>query len=74
MRTIYFWMISQILVGIWMFISPSIFRYRELMGAATNSMIFGAIVVLLGFGVALYEFYHREEAMHGMEHAKERAS
>jgi len=76
MKTIYFWMTFQILVGIWMFISPFVFRFRELMGASTNSMIFGAVVVLLGFGVALYEFYHKEEVAHvgGMEHAKERAS
>lgn len=76
MKTIYFWMTFQILVGIWMFISPFIFRYREFMGAATNNMIFGAIVVLLGFGVSLYEFYHKEEVAHvpGLEHAKERVS
>ncbi len=76
MRTIYFWMAFQILVGIWMFVSPFIFGFRESMGASTNNMIFGALVVLLGFGVALYEFYHKEEAarISGMEHARERVS
>jgi len=46
------------------------------MEAATNNMIFGAIMVLLGFGIALYEFYHREKVAHlpNMEHAKERVS
>lgn len=68
-------MAFQILVGIWMFISPFVFNFRELMGASTNNMVFGAVVVLLGFGVAFYEFYHKEEVAHvsGMEHAKERS-
>ena len=75
MKTIYFWMTFQILVGIWMFISPFIFGFGDMMGASTNNMIFGAVVVLLGFGVAFYEFYHKEEVAHlpGMEHARERS-
>jgi len=68
-------MTFQILVGIWMFISPFIFGFRDMMGASTNNMIFGAVVVLLGFGVAFYEFYHKEEVapLPGMEHARERS-
>jgi len=73
MRTIYFWMTFQILVGIWLFISPFVFGFRDIMGAATNNMVLGAVTVLLGFGVSFYEYYHREEALHGMEYAKERA-
>jgi hypothetical protein len=69
-------MTFQILVGIWMFFSPFIFRYTEFMGATTNNMIFGAIVALLGFGVSLYEFYHKEDVarVRSMEQAKERLS
>jgi archaellum biogenesis protein FlaJ (TadC family) len=72
----YSWMIFQMLVGIWMFISPFIFGYGETY-LATNNMIFGAIVVILGVGTVFYEFYHRErfekESFTQMEHAKERA-
>ncbi len=72
----YSWTIFQILVGIWMFISPFVFGYGET-HFATNNMIFGAIVVILGVGTIFYEVYHKErlekEAVGGMEHIKERA-
>jgi len=74
----YSWMVFQMLVGIWMFISPFVFGFGET-HMATNNMIFGAIVVLLGIGSTFYEFYHKErferESLQGsssMEHAKER--
>ena len=75
MNTVYFSMTFQILVGIWMLISPFVFRFRDPMGASTNNMILGAGVGLLGSGVALYEFYHKEEVAHlpGMDHARERS-
>ncbi len=60
-KSIYLWMVFQILIGIWLFISPFVFGYRDSLGASTNSMIFGAIVVLLGFGVSFYGLYHKEE-------------
>ncbi len=75
----YSWMVFQMLVGIWMFISPFVFGFGET-HMATNNMIFGAIVVLLGVGSIFYEFYHKErferESLQSpsmMEHAKERA-
>ena len=69
----YSWMVFQILVGIWMFISPFVFGVGE-SHIGINNMIFGAIVVLLGVGSVFYELYHRErETMPQMEHAKERA-
>jgi len=64
------------LVGIWLFISPFVFGYGET-HFATNNMIFGAIVVILGVGTLFYEIYQRErfqrETVAGMEHVKERA-
>ncbi len=74
----YSWMVFQVLVGIWVFISPFVFGS---VGShmATNNMIFGAIVVLLGVGSIFYEFYHKERLEREsaraplMEHAKERA-
>jgi hypothetical protein len=72
----YSWMVFQMLVGIWLFISPFIFGYGET-HFATNNMIFGAIVVILGVGSFFYEFYHKEsfekETLPDMGHAKERA-
>ncbi len=73
----YSWMVFQMLVGIWMFISPFVSGFGET-HFATNNMIFGAIVVLLGLGSIFYEFYHKErferESLRGpspMEHAKQ---
>ncbi len=72
----YSWTIFQILVGIWMFISPFVFGLGET-HMATNNMIFGAIVVILGVGTIFYEMYHKErfekETAGGLEHVKERA-
>ncbi len=71
----YSWMVFQILIGIWMFISPSVFGFAET-HIATNNMIFGAVVVILGVGSIFFELYHKErvgrESLQ-MEHAKERA-
>ncbi len=47
------WMIFQILVGIWLFISPYVIGFNDT-GATTNTMIFGAIVILVGLGMALF--------------------
>lgn len=75
MKSLYLWMTFQILVGIWLFISPFALGFgREFMSATTNNMIFGAIVVILGFGVSFYEYYHREEVLSGMEHSEKRIS
>ncbi len=75
----YSWMVFQILVGIWMFISPFVFGFGET-HMATNNMIFGPIVVLLGVGCIFYEFYHKEamerrslESPSMMQHATERS-
>jgi hypothetical protein len=71
----YSWMVFQIMVGIWMFISPFVFGFGET-HIATSNMIFGPIVVILGVGSIFYELYHKErlekETMVSMEHAKER--
>ena len=71
----YSWMVFQLLVGIWLFVSPFAFGFGDT-PFATNNMIFGAIVVILGVGTVFYELYHKErferETMAGMEHAKER--
>jgi hypothetical protein len=60
MKSIIYWMTFQILVGIWLFISPFVLEYKAETAVAFNSMLFGAIVVILGLGVSLYEYYWRE--------------
>ncbi len=68
-------MVFQMLVGIWMFISPFVLGFGGT-HIATNDMIFGAVVFVLGVGITFYEFYHKEslgrESSQVMEHAKER--
>ena len=72
----YSWMVFQWLVGIWLFISPFVFGFGDT-HFATNNMIFGAIVVVLGVGTVFYELYYKErserDTVAGMEHAKEKA-
>lgn len=75
MRSLIFsWLIFQLLVGIWMFISPFVFGNAGT-PIAINNMIFGAVVVILGVGTAFFEFYHKErlERVGEMEHVRERA-
>jgi len=71
----YSWMVFQLLIGIWMFISPFVFGFGGT-HFATNNMVFGALVVILGVGTVFFELVHKErferETVAGMEHARER--
>ena len=71
----YSWMVFQILIGVWLFISPFVLGAEETR-IATSNMIFGALVVILGIGTSLYEFHHKErlerEAPREMEHARQK--
>ena len=71
----YSWMLFQVLVGIWLFISPFIYGFGNTR-LATNNMIWGAIVVILGVVTTFFELYYRERLEGGtvstLEHAKER--
>lgn len=60
MRSLAYWMIFQMLIGIWLIISPLVMEPKGLM-ISSNNMVVGAIVFILGLGVALYEHYYREE-------------
>ncbi len=53
-RNLIRWMIFQILVGIWLFISPYVLGFKEATGASTNTMIFGAVIILLGLGMSIF--------------------
>lgn len=49
----------QVLVGAWLFISPFALSVPGV-GARVSNMIFGAIVVILGVGFSLAEYYTHE--------------
>ncbi len=55
MKTLFYLMVFQILVGLWLMISPFILGYRELTSLVANNLIFGAIVLLLGIGGLYYQ-------------------
>ncbi len=55
----YSWLVFQMLVGIWLFISPFVYGVGETR-MSTNNMIFGPIIVLLAIGAIFYQVYHKE--------------
>ncbi len=55
MKNLYYLMGFQILVGLWLMISPFILGFREFTGIVANNLIFGAIVLLLGIGALYYQ-------------------
>ena len=64
MKTLfYFWMVFQIFIGIWLFISPFVFAATGSAGVLTNNMLFGALTVIIGVGMLLYEYYHGESRL-----------
>ena len=63
------WMIFQILVGIWLFVSPYVLGFRDTTNATTNSMVFGAVVVLIGLGMSIFS-----KNVCGLEHEPRKAS
>lgn len=54
MKNLFYLMVFQTLVGLWLMISPFILGYREFTSLVTNNMIFGAVVLLLGIGGIYY--------------------
>ncbi len=48
------WMIFQILVGIWLLISPYVLGFRDSTRATADSMVFGAVVILIALGMSLF--------------------
>jgi hypothetical protein len=48
MKKLFYVMVFQVLVGIWLIISPFVLKYREITNMTNNDLVFGAIVVILG--------------------------
>jgi len=46
---------------------------KALIYLMVNNLVFGAIVIILGVGVSLYEFYHRE-TLGEMEHVPKKSA
>ena len=63
------WMVFQILIGIWLFISPYVLGFRGMTNASANTMVFGALVILIGLGMSVF----REEVC-GVEHPVKKTS
>jgi hypothetical protein len=66
----YLWIAFQVVIGIWLFISPILLGYPET-HMAYNDMLFGSLTVVLGIGTFFFQVYHREE-FEILEHAKQR--
>ncbi len=66
MKGLIYWMLFQMLLGIWLLISPFAMGFKEMTGVALNNMLLGAAVSILGLGIFLYET-SESEAFSGME-------
>ncbi len=53
MGSLRYWMILQIVLGIWLVVSPFVLGFREITSMTMNDMVLGVIVVILGLVVAL---------------------
>jgi hypothetical protein len=53
MESLGYWMIFQVVLGIWLIISPFALGFREVTGMAINDVIVGGVVAILGLAVAL---------------------
>lgn len=73
MKSLGYWMAFQVLIGIWLFVSPFVMGFREMTQLAFNNMVFGAVVAILGLSVSLYEYHHRESTSR-MEHVEKKSS
>ena len=53
MGSLRYWMMFQVVLGIWLIISPFALGFREVASMTINDLILGAIVTILGLAVAL---------------------
>jgi len=53
MESLRYWMIFQVVLGIWLIISPFALGFREVTSMTINDLILGTFVVILGLAVAL---------------------
>ena len=67
MAGLIYWMILQVLIGIWLAVSPYVFGQSGEMTTSltTSNAVFGAVVALLGLGITFFG----EEVCAGIEHS-----
>ncbi len=53
MGSLRYWMMFQVLLGIWLIISPFALGFRDVASMTINDLVLGAIVTILGLAVAL---------------------
>ncbi len=58
----YGWMVFQLLIGIWLFISPFLLPGAQ-SAYMTNNMLFGALVFIAGLGTLMFEIYHTDRLL-----------
>jgi hypothetical protein len=64
MESLRYWMVFQILLGIWLIVSPFALGFREITSMTVNDVILGAVVAILGLAVAITgipEIRHQEK-------------
>jgi hypothetical protein len=55
MRKLIYWMVLQVLIGLWLIISPYVLeRGAPLSGLDTNNVILGATVAFIGIALACF--------------------
>ncbi len=53
MASLRYWMIFQILLGIWLIVSPFALGFREITSMTVNDVILGVVVAILGLVVSI---------------------
>ncbi len=62
MKKLIYWMFLEILFGVWLFFSPWVLGFNGSGAAATNSLVLGALLVLLGAGITIYAVYAGDQS------------
>jgi hypothetical protein len=53
MENLFYVMVFQVLVGIWLMISPFVMGFKEITNMTVNDLVFGAVVAIIGIAGAL---------------------
>ena len=53
MKNLFYVMVFQVLVGVWLMISPYVLGFREISSMTINDLVFGAIVAFIGIAGVL---------------------
>lgn len=61
MKSLIYWMIFQMLIGGWLFVSPFITGVGELSRLTILNMVLGVVTVFLGLAAAMYAVYNKDE-------------